>query len=87
MDRQIAKRKRLCDEARNAEWEERLLSPARLERKEIAFIKAHQPGLVAALWVHFERTRDKCGCKTTAHEQTDCPAGLIERLLRDEETL
>ena len=87
MDQLIASRKRLCDDARNAEWEEHLSSPERLEPKEIAFIRAHRPGLVAALWSHFERTRDKCGCRTAAHEQADCPVGLIERLLRDDEAV
>lgn len=87
MDKEIARRKKICEQAENAEWEDVIPFMSGLEREQRAFLKAHPPGLVKALWAHFEATRDKCGCTSASHERADCPAKLIERLLLDEEAL
>ena len=50
-----------------------------------AFLRDHPPGLVNALWAHFEATCERCGCKTPAHERPDCEVRLIERLLLEQE--
>lgn len=86
MDQDIALKKRLCEGADNAEWGDRISTAQALSDDEKRFIEAHPPGLVAALWAHFEATRDVCGCRTPAHERADCPAGLIERLLLEQES-
>jgi len=56
-------------------------------RRQKAFLEDHPPGLVKALWQHFDATRGRCGCATPAHERPGCSAGLIEKLLLDEEVL
>ena len=87
MDKEIARRKTICERAENAEWEDVIPLFADLKSEQREFLKAHPPGLVRALWSHFEATRDKCGCTSASHERADCPARLIERLLLDEESL
>ena len=87
MDRQIEERKRACDAARNAEWDSVIVAAGPLDPAQRSFLEQHPPGLVAALWQHFDRTRERCGCETSAHEKPDCTVLLIERLLRDEEAL
>jgi hypothetical protein len=86
LDNEITRRRHLCDEAENAEWEDRISAAANLSAAEKLFLKEHPPGLVRALWDHFEATRDVCSCETPAHERPDCPTGLIERLLLDQES-
>lgn len=86
MDQNIARKKRLCDGADNAEWGERISLVGNLNVVEKHYLEEHPPGLVRALWEHFEATRDVCGCQTPAHEREDCPAGLIERLLLEQES-
>ena len=85
MDKEIRRRTTLCERADSAEWEELVLLMRNLGAPQKAFLKSHPPGLVKALWTHFERTRGRCGCATPAHERPDCTVGLIERLLLDEE--
>ena len=87
MDKEIARRKEICERAENAEWEDTIVLLRDLSPEQQAFLKAHPPGLVEALWSHFEATRDKCGCKSAAHERPGCPVGLVERLLLDQESL
>jgi hypothetical protein len=77
IDRQIE----LCDRADDAEWEELVVLVRHLGKDQKAFMQAHPPGLVRALWLHFAATRDRCGCKTPTHERADCAVPLIERLL------
>jgi hypothetical protein len=86
MDQDIARKRHLCEAAENAEWVDRISAAAGLSDAEKRFIEAHPPGLIRALWGHFEATRDVCGCRTPVHERADCPAGLIERLLLGEES-
>jgi hypothetical protein len=85
MDREIERRRTLCAAADNPEWEEVLARARSLSAAQKAFIKDHPPGLVRALWAHFELTRDRCGCATPAHEGRDCQVRLIEKLLLEEE--
>jgi hypothetical protein len=87
MDKEIARRKKICERAEDAEWEDAILLVRDLPGALKEFLKAHPPGLVGALWSHFERTRDQCGCTTAAHERPGCPAGLIERVLLDQDSL
>lgn len=81
IDRQIA----LCDRADDAEWEELVVLVRHLGKDQKAFLRAHPPGLVRALWLHFAVTRDRCGCETAAHERPGCAVRLIERLLLEAE--
>ena len=85
MDIQLKRKKKLAEQARNAEWQELVTVIEHLGENEKAFLREHPPGLVNALWIHFEATRDKCGCESPNHEQPDCSVRLIERLLLDEE--
>jgi hypothetical protein len=50
-----------------------------------AYLHEHPPGLVRALWAHFDATRDRCGCTTPGHEREGCTVPLVERLLLDGE--
>ena len=86
MDTEIARRKKLCEQAEDPEWDEAVLLARNLSTQQKAFLREHPPGLVNALWTHFEGTRDKCGCTSFAHERPDCSVRLIERLLVDEES-
>ena len=83
---EIERRKTLCEEAQNPDWES-VAGSSNLEERDRVFLKAHPPGLVGALWSHFEATREKCGCSTPSHERSDCSVALVERLLRDEQSL
>jgi hypothetical protein len=87
MDRDIQRRIGLCERADDAEWEEAVVLARHLEAKQKAFLKDHPPGLVKALWLHFDATRDRCGCATPAHERPGCSVRLIEKLLLDQEAL
>ncbi|RPI61696.1 MAG: hypothetical protein EHM50_05240 [Lysobacterales bacterium] len=87
MDKEIQRRTRLCERADNPEWEEAVAVARHLDADQKAFLKDHPPGLVKALWQHFDATRDRCGCATPAHERPGCSVGLIEKLLLDEEVL
>jgi len=83
MDREIQRRMKLCERADDAEWEEAIVLARNLGTDQKAFLKDHPPGLVQALWKHFDATRDRCGCATPAHEQPNCSVGLIQKLLLD----
>ena len=85
MDLEIEHRRALCAAADNPEWEQVIARARNLSVAQKAFLKDHPPGLVRALWAHFERTRDHCGCTTPAHEGRDCQVRLIEKLLLEEE--
>jgi hypothetical protein len=87
METEIQRRIRLCEQADDAEWEEKIALASTLEAKQRAFLKDHPPGLVKALWRHFDATRDSCGCTTPAHERPGCSVLLIEKLLLDAEVL
>lgn len=81
MSTDIAGKIDLCDRASDAEWQEVVVLARHLGKDQKAFMQAHPPGLVRALWAHFAATRDRCGCKTAAHERADCTVPLVERLL------
>lgn len=85
VDEQLIHKKKLAADAQSAEWRELVAVIDHLDDAQRAFLKEHPPGLVKALWEHFELTRDKCGCKTTSHERDACSVRLIERLLLDDE--
>jgi hypothetical protein len=85
VDREVKRRVELCSAADDAEWEELLLAIRNLSKEQRAFLREHPPGLVKALWMHFEATRDRCGCSTSAHERPECSVALVERLLLDGE--
>lgn len=87
MDKEIKRRIELCDKARNPDWDQVVLAARHLGETEKALIRLHPPGLIRALWDHFEATRDKCGCQSPSHERKDCSVHLIERILLDEESL
>lgn len=81
MNNGIERRIELCSRAEDAEWEESVVLARHLGREQKAFMQAHPPGLVRALWLHYAATRDRCGCQTAAHERAACTVPLIERLL------
>jgi hypothetical protein len=84
MDQQIQRRLRECERADDAEWEEKVAAE-RFDSMQKAFLVAHPPGLVSALWRHFAATRDRCGCRAATHERPECTVRLIERLLLEED--
>lgn len=84
MDRSIARYVELCERADTPEWTELVVVPRRLTPEQKAFLHAHPPGLVRALWAHFMATRDRCGCGTAAHDPT-CAVPLVERLVLEAE--
>jgi hypothetical protein len=85
MDAEVKRRKQLCERASDPEWDV-VVAAGKLTAVQQDFIRAHPPGLVAALWAHFDATRDVCGCSSPGHEKADCPVGLIERLLLEDES-
>ena len=85
MDKEIKRRRELCKRADTAEWEEVIAQARNLSASQKAFLKDHPPGLVSALLGHFEATRDRCDCATSAHERPGCEVRLIEKLLLDQE--
>ena len=85
MDREIGHKIEVCERADNAEWREVVAQARELRVEQKAFLREHPPGLVKALWTHFEATRDRCGCSTPAHERPGCAVRLLERLLLDGE--
>jgi hypothetical protein len=87
MDKEIQRRMQLCERAVDAEWEDAVVLAPHLDANQKAFLKDHPPGLVKALWRHFDATRDRCGCATPSHERAACSVRLIEKLLLDEEVL
>jgi hypothetical protein len=87
MNGEIARRMTLCERAGNPDWEDVVQLAGNLKDAEKAFIREHPPGLVEALWRHFDATRDKCGCTSSSHERPECTVRLIERLLLDEESV
>lgn len=86
MDSELQRKIELCERARNAEWEEIVAGLEHLDASQHAYLRAHPPGLVHALWRHFDATRSACGCSSAAHERPACTVGLIERLLLDEQS-
>jgi hypothetical protein len=87
MDKEIQLKIQSCERAENAEWEEVVAVAEGLDETQKAFLREHPPGLVMALWSHFEATRGQCGCNTPAHERPGCTVRLIERLLLDEQSV
>lgn len=85
MDREITRKIDLCARADDAEWDEAVLGMQNLTKEQKIFLREHPPGLVKALWSHFDATRGRCGCTTAAHERPECSVALIERLLLDGE--
>jgi hypothetical protein len=85
MEREIKRRRELCERADTAGWESLVAATRNLAAPQKEFVKEHPPGLVNALWGHFDATRDRCGCATPAHERPGCQVPLIEKLLLEEE--
>ena len=85
MDTEIARRKKLCEQAEDPEWDETVLLARNLSAQQKAFLREHPPGLVKALWAHFDATRDRCGCDTATHERSGCTVPFIEKLLLEAE--
>jgi hypothetical protein len=86
METQIKRRLQICERAQDAEWDEIVAMAENLSASQRAFLKEHPPGLVKALWSHFDATREKCGCSSPSHERSGCTVRLIERLLLDEQS-
>jgi hypothetical protein len=86
MDRQIRRKIDLCEHADNAEWDDIVVVARHLSKEHKLYLREHPPGLVKALWLHFEATRDRCGCATASHERSDCAVPLVQRLLLDLES-
>lgn len=84
MNGDITRRQELCELAVSPDWEAVVLLADTLQPTERAYMRAHPPGLVGALWRHFEATRDKCGCDSLTHERPDCTVRWVERLLDEE---
>jgi hypothetical protein len=84
---EMERRRSLCERADTADWEDLVARARPFSTAQKAYLAEHPPGLVGALWQHFARTRERCGCTTAAHEQADCRVPLIERLLLDQETV
>ena len=85
MDREIKRKIELCERADNAEWEEVIVVAKHLTKDQRTFMQEHPPGLVKALWAHFDATRDRCGCDTATHERSGCTVPFIEKLLLEAE--
>lgn len=85
MESEIRRKVQLCQRAADAEWEEVVAIAKDLDDVQKAFLKEHTPGLVAALWKHFDATRGQCGCRSPTHERPGCTVRLIERLLLDDQ--
>jgi hypothetical protein len=86
MDTEIRHKIEVCDRAQDAEWEEIVAAISRLDKAQRSFLYEHPPGLVKALWSHFDATRGQCACTSPSHERADCTVRLIERLLLDEQS-
>jgi len=87
MESQVRHKIQACERAQNAEWDEVVAAAGNLDGAQRAFLNEHPPGLVKALWNHFDATRDKCGCSSPTHEQPGCTVRLIERLLLDDQSI
>jgi hypothetical protein len=87
MDSEIRRRTELCENAQNPEWQDIVMLAKNLDGAQKAFLEAHPPGLVKALWNHFDATRGQCGCQSSAHERAGCTVRLIERLMLDEQSI
>lgn len=87
METEVRHKIQICDRAENAEWDEVVAEAGNLDEAQRAFLNEHSPGLVKALWSHFDATRDKCGCSSPTHERAGCTVRLIERLLLDEQSV
>lgn len=86
METTIRQKIAVCERARNAEWNDIVATAHCLDDAQRAFLSEHPPGLVNALWDHFDATRERCGCASPTHERADCTVRFIERLLLDEES-
>jgi hypothetical protein len=84
MDSEIKRRMQECAQADVAEWEEVVVNASPLSREQRRFLQDHPPGLIKALWQHFDMTRDRCGCESPTHERPECAVPWIDRMLRDE---
>ena len=86
MDSEVRHKIETCDRAQSAEWDDVVATVRHLDADRRAFLNEHPPGLVKALWRHFDATRGQCGCELPSHERADCTVRLIERLLLDEQS-
>jgi hypothetical protein len=86
MDTAVRQKIEVCNRAQDAEWEEVVAAASGLDKPQRSFLHEHSPGLVKALWNHFDATRGQCECTSPPHERPDCTVRLIERLLLDEQS-
>jgi hypothetical protein len=87
MENEIRRRTQLCERAQNPDWEDVVVLAKNLDEPQKAFLTSHPPGLVKALWSHFDGTRGQCGCQSPTHERPGCTVRLIERLLLDDQSI
>ncbi len=87
MEPEIKRRKGLCRAAQTPDWNSVIARVQGVDESGREFLTAHPPGLVKALWNHYEATREACGCATPSHEKADCTVRLIDRLLSDEQAI
>lgn len=87
MEKEIQRRLLMCERAQNAEWGDVIMLAEGLDAPQKAFLKEHPPGLIKALWRHFDATCGQCGCEEPTHERPDCTVRFIERLLLDDQSV
>jgi len=87
METEVERRMNLCRETQDPDWNSAIALAGNLGDKERAFLVAHPPGLVKALWDHYRETQGRCDCASPSHEKAGCTAMLIERLLADEQAI
>jgi len=87
MEPEVERRIRLCREAQTPDWNSVITRTRGLRETNRKFLIAHPPGLVKALWNHYELTREACGCATPSHENPNCTVRLVDRLLADEQAI
>jgi hypothetical protein len=86
MDAEIERRRSLCQAAQQPDWDDVVLLARDISDEVRAYLDAHPPGLVRALWTHFDATREHCGCLLPTHERPECQVRLVERLPIDQES-
>lgn len=87
MEAEIKRRIGLCRDAQTPDWNSVIARVEKLAKNEQEYLIAHPPGLVKALWNHYEATQEACGCQSPNHEKVDCSVRLVDRLLADEEAI
>ena len=87
MESELERRIGLCRDAQTPEWNSVIADAKVMDNAYRQYLIAHPPGLVKALWNHYEATREACDCETPTHEKAACTSRLIDRLLADEQAI